>query len=111
MDLQLKDKIIIVSGGAKGIGAAISKALANELAHPIIIGRKEKDNNALVNEIRATGKKADCFTAELTNPEECKNVVNAIIEKFSTIHGLVNNAGVNDNVGLQNGNYQNFMDS
>ncbi len=44
MDLQLKNKVIIVSGGAKGIGEGIVKALAAEGAIPVIIGRNEDDN-------------------------------------------------------------------
>lgn len=44
MNLNLDGKIILVSGGAKGIGAAIVKALAIENAFPIIIGRSENDN-------------------------------------------------------------------
>ena len=43
MDLQLKDKVIIVTGGAKGIGEGIVKVLANEGAIPVIIGRGEGD--------------------------------------------------------------------
>ena len=57
MDLQLKDKIIIVSGGAKGIGEGISRVLAKEGAIPVIIGRSEADNTATVNAIIAEGGK------------------------------------------------------
>ena len=57
MDLLLKDKVIIVSGGAKGIGEGISKVLAGEGAIPFIIGRNEQDNKATVAEITATGGK------------------------------------------------------
>jgi len=107
MDLQLKDKIIIVTGGAKGIGAGITKALAAEGAMPVIVGRSNEDNVALVKEI-STGF---AVTAELTHPEECENAVNATIEKFGRIDGLVNNAGVNDGVGLEKGNYEAFIAS
>ena len=58
MDLLLKDKVIIVTGGAKGIGAAISKILAGEKAIPFIVGRDEKDNLAIVKEIEGKGDKA-----------------------------------------------------
>lgn len=111
MNLQLQHKIIIVSGGAKGIGAGITKVLAQEDALPVIIGRSEADNIALVNEITALGKQADYVTAELANPDECKKAISNIIAKHGTIHSLVNNAGENDGVGLQNGSYEAFMDS
>lgn len=111
MDLQLKDKIIIVTGGAKGIGEGIVRLLANEDALPVIVGRSEKDNQKLVDEIKAGGKKADHVVAELTRPEACEQAVKAVVQKFRRIDGLVNNAGVNDGVGLEGGNYQKFIES
>ena len=111
MDLQLKNKVIIVSGGAKGIGEGIVKVLANEGAIPVIVGRSEVDNKKLMNEIINDGKKVFQIAAELTNPAECKEAVDAVITKFKRIDGVVNNAGVNDGVGLENGSYQKFMES
>lgn len=111
MNLNLDGKIILVSGGAKGIGAAIVKTLAIENAFPIIIGRNENDNLKMLQEITDLGLKADYFTAELTLPESCKTIVDAILTKYSRIDGLVNNAGVNDGVGLENGTYEGFMES
>ena len=107
MDLGLNGKIIIVTGGAKGIGAGISKALTAEKAIPVVVGRSKEDNEALVKEI-GTGF---AVTAELTHPEECENAVKATIEKFGRIDGLINNAGVNDGVGLEKGNYEAFIAS
>lgn len=109
MDLELKDKIIIVTGGAKGIGAAISQVLAKEGAMPIIIGRNEQDNLAMVQEIQDAGGKADQLVAELTDPEASKLVIETILNQYNQIDGLVNNAGVNDGVGLEHGSYEKFM--
>jgi L-fucose dehydrogenase len=111
MDLFLKDKIIIVTGGARGIGEGITRSLANEGAVPVIIGRNADDNNKLVAEIETSGKKAFQFTAELTKPEECKLVIEKIIKHFGRIDGVVNNAGVNDGVGLETGDYEKFIAS
>lgn len=111
MDLNLADKVIIVTGGAKGIGEGIVKALAAEGAVPVIIGRSEADNTKVVDEIIAAGDKAGQVLAELIIPEECEKAVKTIIEKYGRIDGLVNNAGVNDGVGLEKGNYDDFMDS
>ncbi|HVV03149.1 MAG TPA: SDR family oxidoreductase [Puia sp.] len=111
MDLLLKDKVIIVSGGAKGIGEGISKVLAGEGAIPFIIGRNEEDNKATVAAIEAAGGKAFQCVAELTQPEECEKAVKAVLDKTGRIDGLVNNAGVNDGVGLASGNYEAFMAS
>ncbi|MBS7256616.1 L-fucose dehydrogenase [Flavobacterium branchiicola] len=111
MNLNLNNKIIIVTGGAKGIGLGICKVLAAEGATPVIIGRQDSDNQIAIKEIEAEGGKALAVVAELTNPEACKNTVNKVIELCGRIDGLVNNAGVNDGVGLENGNYEDFMAS
>ena len=107
MNLDLKGKIIIVTGGAKGIGAGITKALAAEGAIPVVVGRDANDNDAIIKEAGA----GFGITAELTHPEACENAVKATIEKFGRIDGLVNNAGVNDGVGLEKGNYESFIAS
>ena len=111
MDLGIKDKIIIVTGGAKGIGQGISIALAAEGAVPIIIGRNEEDNKKLTSSIKNAGGSADYITSELTLPDECKKSVDEVILKYKKIDGLINNAGINDGIGLENGNYENFMHS
>lgn len=111
MDLQLKDKVILVSGGAKGIGAGIVRVLAKEGAIPVIVGHNENDNLAMVAELEAAGGQAWQVYAELSNPATAEAVVKAILDKYHRIDGLVNNAGVNDGVGLENGNYERFMQS
>ncbi|HEX8315798.1 MAG TPA: SDR family oxidoreductase [Flavisolibacter sp.] len=111
MDLQLTDKVIIVTGGAKGIGEGIVRVLAAEGAIPVIFGRSEGDNNTLVEELKAHGQQAFGIVAELTKPEECKAAVEQTIAKFGRIDGVVNNAGVNDGVGLEKGDYTRFMES
>ncbi len=72
MDLGLQDKIIIVTGGAKGIGAAITAVLAQEGAVPVIIGRSEPDNLRHLAQIEAAGGKGWQVAAELTDPQACK---------------------------------------
>jgi L-fucose dehydrogenase len=111
MDLELKDKVIIVTGAAKGIGEGISRVLAAEGARVAIVGRNEDDNKNLVREIQQTGGKAFPVQAELTKPEECKKAVREVISASGRIDGLVNNAGLNDGIGLENGNYEGFMQS
>lgn len=111
MDLQLRDKVVIVTGGAKGIGEGISRALALEGAIPVIVGRNALDNEAALAAIEATGGRAAGVTAELSRPSECERAVHSVLDRFGRIDGLVNNAGVNDGVGLENGSYQGFIDS
>lgn len=111
MNLNLSDKIILVTGGAKGIGKGIAQVLAREGAVPAIVGRNEQDNQKTVDEIRKSEGKAFAVTAELTSDKECRTAVDLVRKEFGRIDGLVNNAGVNDGVGLATGDYKGFLDS
>lgn len=111
MNLNLQDKIILVTGGAKGIGEGIATVLATEGAMPVIVGRNEADNRATVAKIVEAGGRAHQLVAELTRPEECHRAVEQTLAEFGRIDGLVNNAGVNDGVGLESGSYEGFIES
>ena len=111
MDLELKDKVIIVTGGAKGIGRGIVDVLVREGAIPVIIGRNEQDNLDALSSIEADGFKAFQIAGELSKPEECERVVKSALGLFGRIDGVVNNAGVNDGVGLESGSYEKFIQS
>lgn len=111
MNLQLTNKVIIVTGGAKGIGEGIVRVLAAEGAIPIIVGRNEGFNQELVYEIVNSGYQAYQIVAELTRPDECEQAINQIVKLTGRVDGLVNNAGENDSVSLEHGNYENFMSS
>src|SRR5690349_5396418 len=100
MDLNLKDKVIIVTGGARGIGEGIVHVLAGEGAIPVIVGRDQTNNLATLNSIEKVGGKGFQVVAELSSPEECRKAVEYTVKQFGRIEGLVNNAGINDGVGL-----------
>lgn len=111
MNLNLKDKIIIVTGGAKGIGLGIVEVLAKEGAIPIIIGRNAEDNNAVIDRLNLANQTAFAIKAELADPKACEEAVATVVKQFGRIDGVVNNAGVNDGVGLEKGSYEGFMKS
>jgi L-fucose dehydrogenase len=111
MNLGLTQKVFIVTGGAKGIGGAISETLAQEGAIVVVAGRNEKDNRAMVEKIQQAGGKADAVHGELSVAAACKKVVDETLKKFGRIDGIVNNAGVNDGVGLESGSPEKFMAS
>lgn len=111
MNLNLTNKVIIVTGGAKGIGKGIALLLAQEGAIPVIIGRKSVDNQLVVDEILALGGQAFQVAAELSKPDECEKAIIEIVKQYGRIEGLVNNAGVNDGVNLEHGSYERFMES
>ena len=111
MDLQLKDKVIIVSGGAKGIGAAVVQACAAEGAVPVIVGRDADEGGKLQREIRAQGGRCGLITVELGSAESCEQSVAKTVAEFGRLDGLVNNAGRNDKVGLEEGNPAEYVAS
>lgn len=108
MDLGLTDKVVIVTGGARGIGEGIVQSLAAEGAWPVIISRTEANNLAALDTI---GGRGFHVVADLSQPEACKAAVEAAFAFRGRIDGLVNNAGENDTVGLERGNYAGFMAS
>jgi L-fucose dehydrogenase len=83
--------------------------LAREGAIPVVIGRNAADNDRQVAEIVASGGQALAVTAELTQTDSCRRAVDAAWQKFGRIDGLVNNAGVNDSVGLEHGDTERFL--
>lgn len=108
MDLHLQDKIIIVTGGARGIGLGIVQALAREGALPVIISRTGAYNLEALESIGGAGYQV---TADLTDPGNCQKAVESVLSIKGRIDGLVNNAGENDGVGLESGNYEAFLHS
>jgi L-fucose dehydrogenase len=111
MDLGLQDKVVLVTGGAKGIGLGVSQVLAAEGAIPVIVGRNETDNAAAVKSIEAVGGRAWAVATELNQTEDCRRAVEATVTKFGRIEGLVNNAGINDGVNLEDGDTERFVAS
>jgi NAD(P)-dependent dehydrogenase (short-subunit alcohol dehydrogenase family) len=111
MNFGLQNKVIIVTGGAKGIGEAITKGLAAEGAIPVVFGNNEVDNIKTIEKIKHEGGTAYQYKVELSNPAECKKAVENLIRDLGRIDGVVNNAGVNDSVSLENGSYEGFMSS
>jgi len=111
MDLHLKDKVFIVTGGAKGIGEAIVWELVKEGAIPVILGRSEEASKKLEKKIKENGGTCLNVISNLPNPEVCKKTVEEAVEKFGALHGIVNNAGVNDGVSLESGGPGAFRES
>jgi L-fucose dehydrogenase len=107
VDLQLKDKVVVVTGGAKGIGAAIARIVAGEAAIPVIADRDAAAGDKLHAELRTS----HVIVADLSNPADCQTAINSTVEKFGHLDALVNNAGVNDKVGLEHGTPEQYVNS
>jgi NAD(P)-dependent dehydrogenase (short-subunit alcohol dehydrogenase family) len=111
MDLQLKEKVVLVTGGAKGIGAAIVKTSGAEGAIPVIIDRDEEAGKQLQAALEAGGIESGLIIADLSAPGACAKAVERTIQKLGRLDALVNNAGINDGVGLEHGTPEKFVSS
>lgn len=103
MDLGLKDSIIIVTGGAKGIGRAITDLLIEEGAVPVIADKDKAAMDEVVQLYEDKGEAIAGIAGDLVDPDVCKKVVKRTLKRFGRINGLVNNAGINDKIGLDAG--------
>jgi L-fucose dehydrogenase len=111
MDLQLEDKVVVVTGGAKGIGAAITRASVREGAIPVIVDRDQEACDKLFAELRLDRIRGFRVVADLQHAENCAKAVEDTIRAFGRIDALINNAGVNDGVGLELGSPERFVGS
>lgn len=102
MDLKLKDKVVIVTGGGAGIGGAISLQLAREGAVPVVFGRSPLGPEFLAA-LQATGGRHAFHQLDLQDEAACLQAVSSVLRQQGRIDGLVNNAGVNDSIGLEAG--------
>jgi L-fucose dehydrogenase len=111
VDLGLTNKVVLITGGAKGIGAAITRTVAQEGAIPVIIDRDQDAGEKLHAELRQSHADSYLVVAELNTAEACFAAVEQTLKKLGRIDALVNNAGVNDSVGLEKGSPDQFVAS
>jgi L-fucose dehydrogenase len=111
MDLQLKDKVVLITGGAKGIGAAIARGSANEGAIPVIVDLDGQAGNQLRSELQKSGRVCGLICADLLATANCSAAVDQTLREFGRLDVLVNNAGVNDRIGLEHGSPEKYVGS
>ncbi len=111
MDLELKGKVFIVTGGGSGIGEAISKGALQEGANVAIIGRRLIEDEVLLDFLQGYTENYIFIKTELTNIADCEVAVAKVVAKFGRIDCVVNNAGRNDGIGLTHGNPEAFQES
>ncbi|HEV7219501.1 MAG TPA: SDR family oxidoreductase [Terriglobales bacterium] len=100
-----------MTGGAKGIGAAIVRASAEEGAIPVIVDRDLEAGKRLQTELRGNGARNELIVIDLLTAEGCAAAIDQSVKAFGRLDALINNAGVNDKVGLERGNPNDFVAS
>lgn len=111
MDLQLKNKVVIITGGAKGIGAAITRVSVSEGAIPVVVDRDQQACDKICAQLQLTGDRGHQVVVDLQSAESCARAIDETVRRFGRIDALVNNAGVNDGIGLEQGTPEKFVGS
>jgi NAD(P)-dependent dehydrogenase (short-subunit alcohol dehydrogenase family) len=97
--MRLKDKVAIVTGGAKGLGRAFAVKMAEEGARVMVVTRKDMDNlKETVRQIKALGGEADLFQADVSIETNTIAMARETVNKFGRIDILVNNAAIYDGI-------------
>jgi L-fucose dehydrogenase len=111
MDLGLKEKLIVVTGGGAGIGAGISRACLAEGARVVVLGRRSENVQVFMAEMASANADCHLIEAHLEDADRCRQAIGEIEDRFGDIFGLVNNAGANDGAGLEKGSVARFIQS
>ena len=111
MDLNLAGKVVLVTGGAKGIGAAIVRGCVAEGAAAVFLDHDREAGERLEGELCGSNVKCVFIPGDVTSPETCKKTVQQTLQSFQRIDALVNNVGANDNVSLERGTVEKFVAS
>lgn len=95
--MKLKDKVVIITGSASGIGQAIAELFSKEGAKVVVSDINEENINRVVNKIKETGGSAIGVKCDVANKLEIINLVNQTLGVFERIDVIINNAGIMDN--------------
>lgn len=111
MDLGLKNKVILVTGGGAGIGEGITRACVAEGARVVVLSRESENVRHCVASLKEAGADIALIPTNLQSVEECRSAIEQVQRTYDHVFGLVNNAGVNDGVGLASGSPERFEES
>lgn len=111
MDLQLKDKVVIVTGGAEGIGAAIARACSEEGAVPAVIDSDQAALAEMEAQFASKGRRCALIIADLSKTGDCRRAIQETQKSFGRIDALVNHASVTGKVNLENGSAEDYAAS
>jgi L-fucose dehydrogenase len=111
MDLQLKNKVVLITGGAKGIGEAIVRGCAREGAIPVFVDYDSESGKRLEAALQNEGATCRFICADILPVENSRMAIEQTLREFERLDVLINNVGSNDNVGLENGSPESYVSS
>ncbi len=91
---NLEDKVVVVTGASSGIGEAIALELARKGAKLVIAARNIEKLECLASKISSDGKEVLVVPTDVSKEEDCRTLIQNAVEKFGTVHALINNAGI-----------------
>ena len=95
MDLGLESKVVIVTGGASGLGKAMVEAFAEEGATVVIADVNKADGLQFASDLSSQGKQADFLFLDVSDAEQVNTAIDSVFKKYGKIDVLCNNAGIN----------------
>lgn len=94
--MRFKDKVVLITGGGRGLGRSMAMAMAREGGKVVITARTQSQLDAVAAEIKEKGGDALGVATDVSNPAQVKAAVDKAVETFGTVDVLVNNAGITD---------------
>lgn len=92
--LDFTDKVVLITGGSRGLGRAMALAFADRGAHLVIASRKVDNCEAVADEVRSRGRKALAVGCHVAKWDDCDALIDAAYAEFGRVDVLVNNAGM-----------------
>jgi NAD(P)-dependent dehydrogenase (short-subunit alcohol dehydrogenase family) len=92
--MRFKDKVVVITGGAGGVGQALARLFAAEGARLMISDINADGCQVIVEEVRRLGAEAECLAGNLREKEYCEAVIARTVERFGGVDILLNNAGI-----------------
>ena len=106
--LNLENKIVVVTGGTRGIGLEVVRSFAKEKAKVILFGSKKESVDKSLATLNEEGLKVEGYFPNLNNYEEIEEVIHKIIAEYGQIDVLINNAGISANKKIEDTTSEDF---
>lgn len=107
--MNFKDKVVIVTGGTRGIGLEVAKSFCEKEANVIIFGSKKESVDKAVEELSKDNILVEGYYPNLNNYQEVEEIVDKIYDKYKRIDILINNAGISANKKIEDTTSEEFM--